>query len=471
MAVQLKKESNMPATSHAVRLATRHGNGALDASALKEFRKDFLGNKQYTLVQNAVTSVGVDELAMDRSLINTMEHSFSHLLDDWEVTNQKNSGRCWMFAGLNLLRVGAMRKMGLKGFEFSQNYTMFWDKFERANYMLEAVIETADRPVDDRVVAHLLGDFANDGGQWDMFVNIIRKHGLVPKTAMPETESSSNTQRMNSIMRMKLREGARDLRALAAKGAKGGAAEVQKRKKEILGVIYRILCIHLGNPPERFLWQWNDKDRKFHRDGEMTPKAFAAKYVTLPVDDYMCLVQDPRPTSAYGKTYTVAYLGNIVGERGVKYLNVEAALMKEIAMKRIMAGEPVWFGCDVGKRMKRDLGLWDARLFDYEGIYDTEFSMNKAERLVYHESVASHAMLFTGVDVAGGAPRRWRVENSWGDANGKKGFFLMNDSWFDEHVLSIAAPRSALPAKYQKACDLEPVVLPPWDPMGALARD
>lgn len=458
----------MRAALQAARPAAKRVNGAVDKEALEAFRKDFLGNPQYTLVQNAVTSVGVDELAMDRSLCCTMEHSFSHLLDDWEVTNQKKSGRCWMFAGLNLLRVGAMRKMNLKGFEFSQNYTMFWDKFERANYMLEAVIKTADRPVDDRVVAHLLDDFANDGGQWDMFVNIVRKHGLVPKTVMPETESSSNTQRMNTILRMKLREGAHALRELVAGGAKDKAVEA--RKKDILNVVYRILCIHLGNPPERFLWQWNDRNRKFHRDGEMTPRQFAAKYVTLPIDDYMCLIQDPRPTSAYGRTYTVEHLGNIVGERPVKYLNVEADLMKGIAMKRIMAGEPVWFGCDVGKHMKRDLGLWDARLFNYESLYDTKFSLTKAERLVYHEAVASHAMLFTGVDVVDGRPRRWRVENSWGAENGTKGFFLMNDSWFDEHVLAIAAPKSALPQKYRKACDLAPIVLPPWDPMGALAR-
>ncbi len=450
----------MPATAQ-----TRPG--ALDAGALKAFRKAFRGNPRYTLIQNAVTSVGVDELAANHALLNTMEHSFSHLLDDWEVTNQKKSGRCWMFAGLNLLRVGAMKKMNLKNFEFSQNHTMFWDKFERANYMLEAILRTAGRPVDDRVVAFLLDGFAGDGGQWDMFVDIIRKHGLVPKTVMPETESSSNTGRMNAILRRKLREGSRELRELVAGGAK--SRDLKARKREILDVVHRILCIHLGTPPERFLWQWNDKDRKFHRDGEMTPQEFAAKYVTLPVDDYLCLIQDPRKTSAYGKTYTVEHLGSVVGGRGVKYLNIEADLMKRIAMKQIMGGEPVWFGCDVGQHMKRDLGLWDAKLFDYEGLYDTRFSMKKAERLVYHESVASHAMLFTGVDVLDGKPRRWRVENSWGDTSGKKGFYLMNDSWFDEHVLAIAAPKGLLPAALQKAWDLDPVVLPPWDPMGALA--
>ena len=442
---------------------------ALDSGTLKGFRRDFQRKPQHVLVQNAVTSVGVDELAMDRSLLNTMAHTFSHVLDDWEVTNQKKSGRCWMFAALNLLRVGAMRKMHLKDFEFSQNHVMFWDKLERANYMLEAILRTAGRPVDDRVVAWLLDGFAGDGGQWDMFVDLVRKHGLVPKAAMPETESSSNTGRMNTLLQMKLREGARELRRRVERGDKPKA--LRERKNGILNLIHRILCIHLGTPPERFLWQWNDKDRKFHRDGEMTPREFAAKYVTVPLDGYMCLVQDPRGTSAYGRTYTVEHLGSVVGGRGVKYLNVEAGLMKRIAMKRIMGGEPVWFGCDVGKQMRRDLGLWDARLFDYERVYGTPFSMPKGERLLYHEAVASHAMLLTGVDVMDGEPRRWRVENSWGSESGRKGFFLMNDSWFDEHVLSIAAPRSVLPKSLRKACDLDPIVLPPWDPMGALARD
>ncbi len=315
----------MPATLAKARKKSTNGKpsspkrsaASITDKELKRFRSDFNASPQHKLTQNAVTSVGVDDLALDRALYNAMDHSFSHLLDDWEATNQKKSGRCWMFAGLNLLRVGAMKKMNLKNFEFSQNYTMFWDKLERANYMLEAIIDTAGRDVDDRVVAYLLDGFANDGGQWDMFINIVRKHGLVPKTVMPETESSSNTQRMNAILRMKLREGSRDLRELVAKGA--GAATVRQKKEEIINVVYRVLCIHLGTPPDRFLWQWNDKDRKFHRDGEMTPKEFAAKYVTLPVDDYVCLIQDPRKTSEYGKTYTVEYLGNIVGERQVKY--------------------------------------------------------------------------------------------------------------------------------------------------------
>ena len=390
------------------------------------------------------------------------------MLDDWSVTNQAKSGRCWMFAGLNVCRSETRKLLKVKDFEFSQNYLMFWDKLERANFVLEAIIETADRPSDDRTVAFLLGHPVDDGGQWNMFVNVVKKHGLVPQAFMPETESSSNTARMNSILIAKLREGAMQLRDLRASGAPMEAARAAKQ--DVLKVIYRILSVHLGTPPTSFDWQWNDKDKKFNRDGQLTPQQFAENYVTLPIDEYVCMVNDPRETSPFGKTFTVQHLGNVVGGQIVKYLNVELDVMKDIAMRTITDGEPVWFGCDVGKMMRRDLGIWDAELFDYENLYDTHFDLTKSDRLLYHQTVMTHAMLFTGVDVVDGKPRRWRVENSWGDENGKKGFFVMNDSWFGEYMFEIAARKSYLSPELQEALELEPIVLPPWDPMGSLAR-
>ncbi len=442
-------------------------DGALTDDVLRTLRQGFAARPANRLAQNAITRTPVDDVALDRSIVTTIDHTFSHLIDDWPVTNQQKSGRCWMFAGLNLFRAGALKTMGLKEFEFSQNYTLFWDKLERANYFLEAIVETADLPVDDRTVAWLLSHPLDDGGQWNMFVNLVKKHGLAPKSAMPETESSSNTRRMNELAISKLREGARQLRELRAGRAPMEA--LRAAQLEILEVVHRILCIHLGTPPREFLWQWNDKDRAFHRDGTLTPKQFAEKYIGLPLDEYVCLVHDPRETSPVGRTFTVKYLGNIVGGEPVKYLNVEIDLMKEIAMKTLVGGEPVWFGCDVGKMMRRDLGVWDAKLFDYAGVYDTTFGLDKASRLLYHETLMTHAMLFTGVDVADGAPRRWRVENSWGEDNGRKGFFVMSDSWFDEHMFEIAARKSLLPTDLQEALEEEPIVLPPWDPMGSLA--
>jgi bleomycin hydrolase len=429
-------------------------------------RKDFSASPAYRLAQNAVTRVSIDDVAISREILNSTDHSQSILLDDWKVTNQERSGRCWLFAGLNLLRAGVMKNAALKDFEFSQNYVMFWDKIERANYFLEAIIETAGRDVDDRTVAYLLDTVAGDGGQWNMFVAIASKHGLVPKAFMPETQSSSNTARMNSVLRNLLRQGAKSVRAAHGRGAEAARVE----KEDILRVIYRVLSIHLGTPPERFDWQWTDKDRAFHRDGVLTPQEFAARYVDLPLADYVCLVHDPRPTSPFGRTFTVEYLGNVLGAPPVTYLNVEMPVIKDLAARALQAGEPVWFGCDVGKMMSTEYGLWDARLYDLPSVYDTAFTLGKADRLIYHESAMTHAMLFTGVDLLDGAPRRWRVENSWGPDKGKDGFYTMNDSWFDEYVFEIAARRGELPPALQRALDAEPIVLPAWDPMGALAR-
>jgi bleomycin hydrolase len=320
--------------------------------------------------------------------------------------------------------------------------------------------------VDDRTAAYLMASAADDGGQWNMFVAVINKHGLVPKAFMPETFSSSNTGRMNEVLRSILHQGAKAVREAASSR---GADEARAEKSEVLRVIYRVLCIHLGTPPESFDWQWTDKDRVFHSDGILTPQAFAAKYVTLPIDDYVCLVNDPRPTSPIGRTFTVDYLGNVLGAPPVTYLNVEVGLMKVIARESLEGGTPVWFGCDVGQMMSNDAALWDAHLYDLPAVYDTAFTLDKADRLNYHETQMTHAMLFTGVDVAAGAPRRWRVENSWGKDKGREGFYTMNDSWFDEYVFEVAAPRDRLPEELQQALSSDPIVLPAWDPMGSLA--
>ena len=300
-----------------------------------------------------------------------------------------------------------------------------------------------------------------------MFVAIVNKHGLVPKAYMPETQSSGNTDRMNSVLRSQLRQGAKAVRAAFSAD---GIDAARQEKAEVLRVIFRILCIHLGTPPERFDWQWTDKDRQFHRDGVLTPQEFAAKYVNLPIDDYVCLVHDPRPSSPAGRTFTVEYLGNVLGAPPVTYLNVDMRLMKEIASRALQSGEPVWFGCDVGKMMSNEYGLWDADLYDLPSVYGTEFSLAKSDRLIYHETLMTHAMLFTGVDILDGATRKWRVENSWGTSRGKDGFYTMNDSWFDEYVFEIAARKDALPESLREALATEPIVLPAWDPMGALAK-
>ena len=443
--------------------------GAVSDGTIAGLRAFFESDPSARIAQNAVTRTDINDVALNRSIVTDTDFSFSTLLDDWEVTNQRQSGRCWMFAALNLMRVGAMKAMNLKNFEFSQNYMFFWDKFARANYFLEQIIDTADRDVDDRTVAFMLDGPIDDGGQWNMFMNLVRRHGVVPQSVMPETHSSSSSGRMNAHLKFKLREGARTLRGLVAAGR--SSDEVRAAKETILSTIWRMLCVHLGTPPSSFDWQWNDKDRAFHRDGEMTPLQFAEKYVDLPLDDYVCLVNDPRESSPYGRTFTVERLGNVVGGRPVIYLNIEIDMMKSITRSVLESGEPVWFGCDVGPQMQRQLGLWDSDMFRYEDLYGAGFDLDKADRLEHHQSLMTHAMLFTGVDVVDGGTRRWRVENSWGaDKSGRKGFYTMNDSWFDEYMFEIAARKSMLPAELQAALDTEPIVLPAWDPMGSLAR-
>ncbi len=443
-------------------------DGALTQQHLAVFRSNFESNPTSNLMQNVVTQRDVNEVALNRSIVSEATHSFSITLDDWSVTNQARSGRCWMFAGLNMFRAETKNVLNVKQFEFSQSYLMFWDKIERANFLLEAIVETADRPVDDRTVAWLLQRGVEDGGQWDMFVNLVRKHGVVPKTVMPETESSGNSARMNMMLNYQYRQGAKKIRDLYA--AEAGVDEMRQSKQETLNSIYQVLCIHLGTPPSRFFWQWTDKDKGFQRDGEMTPRGFARKYIVTPMEEYLCLVHDPRQSSPLGSTFTIQYLGNLVDGSPIKYLSVDIEAMKEITLRMLQDGKPVWMGCDTGKQMHRDKGLWDAQLFNYEGVYTSDFSLDKAARLEYHQTRMTHAMLFTGVDVVDGKPRRWRVENSWDDKVGDKGFCLMNDSWFAEYMFEIAAPKSYLSPELQQAWEQEPIVLPPWDPMGSLAR-
>ena len=440
----------------------------LTGEDLARYAKEFTTSPQNRLMQNAVSRRPVTDVALDRGVVTSIDTTVSHRLTDRKVSDQKKSGRCWLFAGLNLLRTGTAARLGVKDFEFSQNHLLFWDKMEKANHFLESVLDTRDRAVDDRTVAHLLSTPSEDGGQWNMFVALVSKHGLVPLSAMPETESSSHTAPMNEVLSQLLRKAARDLRTLADGGA--DLERLREHKESTLEAVHRLLAIHLGTPPHEFFWQWTDDEKSFHRDGVLTPLQFAERYLTVSLEDYVCVVHDPRPSSEPGRTYTVEYLGNVVGAPPVVYLNVGIDLLRTLAMDTIVGGEPVWFGCDTGKMSNSELGVWDAALYDYDGVYATDLSMSKADRLLYHDTLMTHAMLFVGVDVLDGTPRKWRVENSWGDTRGDKGLFTMNDGWFGEYVFEIAVRRDALPAELQGALDAAPVVLPAWDPMGALAR-
>ncbi|MEC7458129.1 MAG: C1 family peptidase [Candidatus Thermoplasmatota archaeon] len=434
---------------------------------IEEFRKSFDSDPSATVAQNAVSNADLSTLALRRDLVQDMDFSFSTKLDDWNATNQRRSGRCWLFATLNLFRVGAMKKMNLNKFEFSQAHIHFWDKLERANHFLEAILETSDRPVDDRTIHFLLSDPIGDGGQWNMATNLIRKHGLVPMSAYPESHSSSSTGSMNTVLKDILRTTASEIRRILDDG--GSNNEARRHKEGRMKEIWRVLCIHLGTPPEKFDWQWRDKDNEFHRKGTMTPLEFVDEYVEVDWEEYICIVNDPR--NEYYRTYTVDFLQNVAGGPPVVYLNVPSNEMKDITQRLLEDGTPVWMGCDVGKNMARKRGLWDAELYDLKGLYGIQFGMEKADRLRFGQTMMTHAMLFTGVDVVDGKPRRWRVENSWGsEDSGEKGFYTMNDNWYDEHMFEIAAHKDYLTDEMKSGLKGDPIVLPAWDPMGSLAR-
>jgi bleomycin hydrolase len=440
---------------------------ALTPDDLDAFSAHFTSRPELKRMQNAVVRVGIDEVALDNSVVTSLSHSVSHRLDDWDVTNQKKSGRCWLFAALNLLRSGTRKRLGVKNFEFSQNHAMYFDKLERANFFFESMLATSDLAEEDRLVSFLLANALDDGGQWDMIVSLFTKHGVVPKTVMPETKSSSDTRQLNIALQSLARYGAQRLRGLAKKGA--ADAELQAAKKELLADVHSVLSIHLGTPPTTFDWQWTDDEKVFHRDGELTPQQFYAKYVTFDLTDYVCLVDDPRSEHRKGEMLTVEHLGNVVGGQPIRYLNVDIEVAKTIAMETIVDGEPVWFGCDCDPQGQDKLGLWDSRLFDHAGVYGAEYSLDKESRVRYQESAMTHAMLLVGVDVVDGRPRRWRVENSWGKEHGEDGFYTMSDSWFEDYVFEVVVNRSRLPEELRASLGQEPRVLPAWDPMGALA--
>jgi bleomycin hydrolase len=346
---------------------------------------------------------------------------------------------------------------------------MYFDKLERANYFLQDVAElkSAGESEDSRLVQHLLTDLMGDGGQWTMAMNIYKKYGAVPKDFFPETASSQNTGELNTQLRHVLRQ------AVAHIYETKDAAEVQSIVSEALAAAHRVLTIHLGNPPKSIDWEWTDDEGEFHRDGELTPQAFWKKYVDAGLEDYVCLVDDPRREHPKGKKIAIEHLGNVVDGDRTEYLNVDSQFMKD-CVRTILSeqGIPVWFGADCHPMMDRTNGAWATALFDYGSVYSVDFDLNKEERVRFADSAMNHAMAFVGVDVAedGKTTNRWRVENSWGDKIADKGYFTMDDPWFSEFVYEVAVPKSMLPAEYQRALDEEPISLPAWDPMGALAK-
>lgn len=443
---------------------------AITAADLASYQKALDATPGSKALQKAVMNNGVLKSAESIESQTKMDQTFSIDLSTGAVANQKQSGRCWMFAALNTMRHGIQAQFKIKDFELSQNFTFFWDKFEKSNYFYENVLATADQPLDSRKVAFLMTTPQQDGGQWDMLTALIDKYGIVPKSAMPETFSSSASRELNSTLNLKLRHDAVALRKLVA--GKASEKDIADAKSKMLSEVYRILAYTLGNPPTEFDFEYRDDDKAYHIDRDLTPKTFYDKYIGWDLDQYQSIINSPTADKPYNHLYTVEMLGNVIGGREVRHLNLEINDFKALAIKQLEAGESVWFGSDVGQSSDRKIGILDTAIYDEDTLFDTDFTMSKAERLDYGESLMTHAMVLTGVDIVDGKPTKWKVENSWGDKVGEKGYFVASDAWFDEFVYQIVINKSFLSTELNDTIKKEydqPTVLAPWDPMGALA--
>ena len=356
----------------------------------------------------------------------------------------------------------------MESFELSQAHTFFWDKYEKSNWFLEQIIATADQEIGSRKVKFLLDTPQQDGGQWDMVVSLFEKYGVVPKSVYPESVASSNSRELNQYLNKLLRQDAQILRDLIAGGA--DQAAVQAKKEELLQEIFNYLAMTLGLPPRQFDFAYRDKDDNYQSEKNITPQAFFEKYVGLKLSDYVSVINAPTADKPYGKSYTVEMLGNVVGAPSVRYINLPMDRFKELAIAQMKAGETVWFGSDVGQVSDRQKGILATNVYDFTSSMDINLTQDKAGRLDYSESLMTHAMVLTGVDLdADGKPVKWKVENSWGDKVGQKGYFVASDAWMDEYTYQIVVRKDFLTAEELAAYEAEPQVLAPWDPMGALA--
>ncbi|RCW58721.1 aminopeptidase C [Halanaerobium sp. ST460_2HS_T2] len=441
----------------------------IDQPKLEMFQKKFKQRKNNDIIANAVIKNGINNTALNNNSIKNMHYDFSVEIDVGRVTNQKKSGRCWMFAALNNIRYSISKDLEIKDhdFELSQAYTMFWDKLEKANYFLENIIATAELDLDSRRVMWLLNEPTNDGGQWDMFTALIEKYGIVPKYVMPESYHSSNSRYMNKILSLKLRDLAHTLRKDYKLGA--DKESLREEKETMLAEIYSILAYFLGEPAQKFDFEYRNKNGEFYRDADLTPQEFYHKYSKVKMTDYVSIINAPTSDKPFDQTYTVEFLGNVKEGPQIHYLNLAIDKLIDYSKEQLKDGEPVWFGCDVGQWSDRDLGIMDTKLFNYAEVLDTKFSLDKGQRLQYGESILTHAMAFTGVNLKNEEPLSWKVQNSWGEKVGDDGFFIMSNDWFKEFNYEVVINKKHLSESDLESYQKDPVVLKPWDPMGSLA--
>ncbi len=435
-------------------------NAALTQKAINELKLSFKLDDGNRALMNAITNSDTRDLAYNRELFIQHDDLFDHKIETKGITNQKSSGRCWLFAGFNIMRPTVMKNFNIAEFEFSENHLFFWDKLEKANMFLEAIIETRSTEIDDRELQTLLSDPVPDGGWWNYVVDLIEKYGAVPKDVSPETKNSSNTRRMNQLLNKMARSCAVELRAMAAAGK--DEAALRERKMGMLKGFYRVLALHLGVPPEEFTWRYEDKEAKIH-EIKHTPKSFYKDAVGVDLKDYVTLFD--HAAHDYDRYYRIKYCRNMPDASDMSFINVEAQKLREYAYASVLKGDPVWFAADVGKENDVENGIMATGMYDYNSLTGIDAGLTKTDRILYRHSTPNHAMVFIGVDSKKDKPVKWLVENSWGTDRGNKGLWSMYNCWFDEYVFTVIVHKKYVPKNVLALLDTEPTVLPAWDPM------
>lgn len=437
------------------------GEGELSEDLIERIQANHDLDNHSRAMYNAITNNNVNDLALNRDLLQGHNEVFSHKIKAKGVTNQKSSGRCWLFAGLNILRPAIIENYKLGSFEFSQNYLAFWDKMEKANTFLERIIEYRDTDLLDREMEIVLRSPFPDGGWWKYVVDLIDKYGVVPKDVMPETNSSESTGMMNRLISRKLRVDAVELRAMHAGGA--SVLELRTEKEAMLSEVYRMLVMNLGEPPSEFPFRYEDRDSNVSEMRVYSPNEFYDEFVQVDLHEYVNIFN--YPSQEYGGHYKIDLSSNMYDKDDINFANVEIDILKMSAMNSVLDDEPVWFACDVGKDQSRQHGIMAMNVFDYNSIYSTELEMSKSDRAMFRESAPNHAMVFVGVDVKDGEPQKWLVENSWGTSKGSGGYWTLYDTWFDNHVYNVIVKKKYVPKDVLEIYEREPIVLPAWDPM------
>ena len=432
------------------------------AKQFKAYKKD----EKNVIIRHALSNTSLYTLANNQDNALDMDFNFDINIKTLPAANQKASGRCWIFAATNVCREIVAKECNLDKFELSQSYLAFFDRLEKANYLLESVIELIDKDYDDRTLTYLLQNGVGDGGQWDMFVSLVNKYGLCPKNVFPETNTSSATRETGQLINFSIRKFASEAKALYEKE---GLEAVRKQKEKLLNKFYVLLTNAYGLIPEKFDFEYTDKDGNYHLEKGFTPLSFKEKYLGSLLDDFVSLINAPTKSKPFGKTYTIQYLGNVVGGKEVTHLNVSMDRMKELILAQMKDNRIVWFGSDVGFYGDREEGVWDDGKFDLDSLTSLNLKMDKGESLDYHASQMNHAMCITGVSFKDGIPSKWKIENSWGTDRAKAGYYIMSASWFDQFVYQAVVDKKYLNKDELKALKAKPIVLKPWDPMGSLA--